>query len=250
MVSSLMNPQAVVYLAQHLVSLNLLARSKLLFIGLDYVSALSMLTSLQVESCKRECVWARVDQLTCLTSLKSFRQLDKGAMQGPAIKALATLPCLTHLKLSCLEQVQLQESQFTALQVLSAKRPRWDGPPIVKRPLMANMLCLLPAGLQREPSFGVLTVISIAERIITGRPWPLQAIPLLSTFKLKCCDFTSDDWLCQSLQNALQVKNLVLTDCDLLHPPNSVYNLIGLTHLDLGENLLEDLSTSLLRLTG
>lgn len=230
-------------LGKHLIRLTLLLSQCIPSeIELDCLAALSNLTSLHVAVDLPEIVWKTKGQLSLLTSLQTLNFLVHGEIQGPLTASLATLPHLTQLNLSSQNHFEVHSMQFTALQLLRLVGTTGE-------PLTVDMVYLRPPQQPLPQPFGSLTDIRIWYHTLDGPSLPLQAIPTLRAFKLRCCDIQPEDWLACSLQGATQLQCLELIQCELTEAPNSVSALVGLTCLVMNGNFLQDLSASLTYLT-
>lgn len=230
-------------LGKHLINLTLLLSQCIPSeIEMDCLAALTNLTSLYVAVDLPEIVWKTRGQLSLLTSLQTLKFLVHGEIQGPLIASLATLPHLTQLNISSLNHFEVHSMQFTALQLLILEG-------ISAEPLTMDMVYLRHPQQPLAQSFGSLTDIRIWSHALDGSSLPLQAIPMLRAFKLKCCDILPEKWLARSLQGATQLQCLELIECELTEAPDSISDLVGLTCLVMNGNFLQDLSASLTYLT-
>lgn len=205
------------YLAQNLVELDLVAYGKNTeqqAISLDCMSILYKLEQLTVRSSGSHSHWQTQGALSSLTSLRTFKFKANATLHGDVISSLCHLPSLAHLEFSEIPGGTLDfgTGHFTALKFFS------QGQHFDKEfqhvqfsmPAAPNIQSLPGDTLQSLRSF------CVHECLFTSAPVPFWQLPSLTSIEFDDCRFEPKAWLERSLHGAVQIEELIVSDCSLM----------------------------------
>ena len=217
-------------------------------IPLDCISILHKLEQLTVRSSCSHSSWQTQGALSSLTSLHTFKFKGNAVLHGDIIASLSHLPSLAHLECSKIPRgrLDLGTGQFTALKSFS-RRIEHD---MEFQPVQIRM----PAALNSQPlpgdTLGSLRSFCVHECVFTSDPVPFWQLSSLTSIEFGGCRFEPEGWLEQSLHGAVQIEELIMSDCELeLDLCMSVCQLTNLKSLELDNNLFCDFPNAFSTLT-
>ena len=229
------------YLAQNLVELDLVAYGKNTeqrAISLDCISVLHKLEQLTVRSTCSHSHWQTQGALSSLTSLRTFKFKANATLHGDIISSLRRLPSLAHLECSKVPGGRLDfgTGHFNALKSFS-KGQHYDKE-------FQHVQFSMPAAFNSQPSpgdtLGSLRSFCVHECWLTSAPIPFWQLSSLTTIEFDDCRSEPGAWLEQSLHRAVQIEELIVSDCELDDMCMSVCQLTNLQSLKMNDNFICD----------